>query len=291
MTAPGAIASSPAGAGNDYVLRGSGNDILWGEAHDDFLAGEAGDDQLNGGVGADWIDGGTGRDVLRGDPVGDPGAADTLVGGAEADILYGGGGYVASLLTFFAPRGSGLTPPAQSGPARRPGRWPEGGRRGARPRAGRALAHPNHPQIRQTAGDTKGFADTAALIQILDLVIAVDTSVPHLAGGLGRPVWLLSGFDACWRWLWDRTDSPWYPTLRLFRQPRPGAWEPVLADVTAALAEWAGGQSEKRGERKLFCCDEPGDSPAIERTIRDPVDVRESGRSSTRTDRVAHDTL
>jgi hypothetical protein len=79
------------------------------------------------------------------------------------------------------------------------------------------------------------FADTAALIQVLDLVIAVDTSVPHLAGALGKPVWLLSRFDACWRWLWGRTDSPWYPTLRLFRQPRPGDWTPVLAEAAAAL--------------------------------------------------------
>jgi ADP-heptose:LPS heptosyltransferase len=82
------------------------------------------------------------------------------------------------------------------------------------------------------------FADTAALIQALDLVIAVDTSVPHLAGALGTPVWLLSRFDACWRWLCDRNDSPWYPTLRLFRQPHAGAWAPVLVEVAAALTEW-----------------------------------------------------
>jgi hypothetical protein len=87
------------------------------------------------------------------------------------------------------------------------------------------------------------FADTAALIQALDLVIAVDTSVPHLAGALGTPVWLLSRFDACWRWLWGRTDSPWYPTLRLFRQPRPGEWAAVLVEVAAALAAWAARES------------------------------------------------
>jgi len=65
------------------------------------------------------------------------------------------------------------------------------------------------------------FADTAALIATLDLVIGVDTSVIHLAGGLGRPVWMLSRFDACWRWLAGREDSPWYPTMRVFRQPGP----------------------------------------------------------------------
>jgi tetratricopeptide (TPR) repeat protein len=80
------------------------------------------------------------------------------------------------------------------------------------------------------------FADTAALVSALDLVIGVDTAVIHLAGALARPVWVLSRFDACWRWLAGRETSPWYPTLRLFRQPAPGAWEPVVGQVVAALA-------------------------------------------------------
>jgi hypothetical protein len=79
------------------------------------------------------------------------------------------------------------------------------------------------------------FADTAALIEALDLVISVDTSVAHLAGALGKPVWLLNRFDTCWRWLLDRSDSPWYPTMRLFRQPQPGAWAPVIAEVREQL--------------------------------------------------------
>jgi hypothetical protein len=79
------------------------------------------------------------------------------------------------------------------------------------------------------------FADTAALIEALDLVISVDTSVVHLAGALGKPVWVLNRFDQCWRWLSDRTDSPWYPTARLFRQPAPGDWTSVMRDVAAAL--------------------------------------------------------
>ena len=83
------------------------------------------------------------------------------------------------------------------------------------------------------------FADTAALVAALDLVISVDTSVVHLAGALGRPVWLLNRFDGCWRWLDGRDDSPWYPTLRQFRQQAPGDWGDVVARVRQALAERA----------------------------------------------------
>ncbi len=79
------------------------------------------------------------------------------------------------------------------------------------------------------------FADTAALIECLDLVISVDTSVVHLAGALGKPVWLLNRFDTCWRWLLGRDDSPWYPTLRQFRQPKPDDWDSVVMDVRTAL--------------------------------------------------------
>ena len=80
------------------------------------------------------------------------------------------------------------------------------------------------------------FADTAALIAHLDLVVTVDTSVAHLAGAMGKPVWVLSRYDSCWRWLLDCDHSPWYPTLRLFRQPRPGHWPEVIAAVAEALA-------------------------------------------------------
>ncbi len=75
-------------------------------------------------------------------------------------------------------------------------------------------------------GDVQDFADTAALVANLDLVISVDTAVAHLAAALGKPVWLLNRFDSCWRWQAVRRDSPWYPTLRLYRQPRPGDWAP-----------------------------------------------------------------
>jgi hypothetical protein len=82
------------------------------------------------------------------------------------------------------------------------------------------------------------FADTAGLMANLDLVITVDTAVAHLAGALGRPVWVMSRFDGCWRWLRDRDDSPWYPGLRLFRQAAPGDWPGVVAGVAEALGPW-----------------------------------------------------
>jgi tetratricopeptide (TPR) repeat protein len=80
------------------------------------------------------------------------------------------------------------------------------------------------------------FADTAAAVASLDLVIAVDTSVAHLAGALGRPVWMLTPYALDWRWLRDREDTPWYPTMRLFRQRRPREWDDPLMRLSAALA-------------------------------------------------------
>jgi len=80
------------------------------------------------------------------------------------------------------------------------------------------------------------FADTAALIDHLDLVISVDTAVAHLAAAMQKPVWLLLPLAPDWRWLLARSDSPWYPTMRLFRQPTAGAWPEVLDEVAAALA-------------------------------------------------------
>lgn len=79
------------------------------------------------------------------------------------------------------------------------------------------------------------FADTASAISQLDLVITVDTAVAHLAGALGKPVWIMLPYTADWRWLESRADSPWYPTARLFRQPLPGNWGPVIEDVKQAI--------------------------------------------------------
>lgn len=83
--------------------------------------------------------------------------------------------------------------------------------------------------------DLHDFSDTAALIENLDLVIAVDTSVLHLAGALGKPVWLMNRFNNCWRWLRERDDTPWYPSLRQFRQDATHDWNRVIARVAAAL--------------------------------------------------------
>jgi tetratricopeptide (TPR) repeat protein len=83
------------------------------------------------------------------------------------------------------------------------------------------------------------FADTAALIDQLDLVISVDTAVAHLAGGMGKPVWILSRFDACWRWLQNRPECPWYPSARIFGQESPGHWTPVVDEIRKALRNLA----------------------------------------------------
>jgi tetratricopeptide (TPR) repeat protein len=82
------------------------------------------------------------------------------------------------------------------------------------------------------------FSDTAALIENLDLVIAVDTAVAHLAGALGKPFWLMNRDNTCWRWLLDRDDSPWYPAARLFRQDATRNWGDVIACVAAALQDY-----------------------------------------------------
>ncbi len=90
--------------------------------------------------------------------------------------------------------------------------------------------------LHDPSAELDGFDATAALVASLDLVISVDTAVAHLAGALGCPVWLLLMEPADWRWLRGRTDSPWYPSARLFRQPVPGDWDSVLVAVAAALA-------------------------------------------------------
>ena len=85
--------------------------------------------------------------------------------------------------------------------------------------------------------DFHDFSDTAALVDNLDLVIAVDTSVAHLAGALGKPLWLLNRYNTCWRWLLNRDDSPWYPTARIFRQNETRNWDSVIVQVRDALRD------------------------------------------------------
>ncbi len=84
------------------------------------------------------------------------------------------------------------------------------------------------------------FTDTAAAIENMDLVVSVDTAVLHLAGAMGKPVWALLPFAPDWRWMLERQDTPWYPTMRLFRQKSPGCWPDVFADVKKELQVLAG---------------------------------------------------
>ena len=83
------------------------------------------------------------------------------------------------------------------------------------------------------------FADTAALIENLDLVISVDTSVAHLAGALGKPVWILNRFGSEWRWLLDRNDSPWYPSMTIYRQQDRDDWTALMARIAGDLQQLA----------------------------------------------------
>lgn len=91
------------------------------------------------------------------------------------------------------------------------------------------------PKIHDFTDQLNDFSDTAAFVANLDLIISVDTSVVHLAGGLGKTVWLLNRFDTCWRWLLNRSDSPWYPDATIFRQSAPGDWTGVMEDVRERL--------------------------------------------------------
>lgn len=97
------------------------------------------------------------------------------------------------------------------------------------------------PPSGMTAGDWTcelyDFYDTAALIEALDLVITVDTSVAHVAGAIGKPVWMLNRFDGCWRWLHNKTDTQWYPSMRIFNQTTYREWDSVIAEVEVALKQ------------------------------------------------------
>lgn len=112
---------------------------------------------------------------------------------------------------------------------------------------GEAANQARHPpkglDLVDFSGGLQDFADTAALVAGLDLVISIDTAVAHLAGAMGKPVWLLLRFDGEWRWLLDRRDSPWYPGMRIFRQQRPGDWGGVMRQVADALREWRAGNA------------------------------------------------
>jgi hypothetical protein len=109
------------------------------------------------------------------------------------------------------------------------------------PAAAQAASPPAGMRMVDLSQHLHDFADTASAITALDLVITTCTSVAHLAGALGKPVWILLQYAADWIWLLDREDSPWYPTARLFRQPTPGAWPLVIERVAGELRRLAAG--------------------------------------------------
>ncbi|MDB4264707.1 glycosyltransferase, partial [bacterium] len=94
---------------------------------------------------------------------------------------------------------------------------------------------PNRKTVENLGEDFENFADTAGAVANLDLVISVDTAVAHLAGTMGKPVWLLLPFAPDWRWLLDREDSPWYPSMRLYRQKSRGDWPEVFQRLASDL--------------------------------------------------------
>jgi tetratricopeptide (TPR) repeat protein len=106
-------------------------------------------------------------------------------------------------------------------------------------------AMPSTYPLNDMMGEMNDFADTAGLIANLDLVIAVDTAVAHLASALGKPVWMLDRFDACWRWLVGRDDTPWYPTLKIFRQKKAGDWDAPISEIAHQLRQIIAGRLSK----------------------------------------------
>ena len=103
------------------------------------------------------------------------------------------------------------------------------------------------PDVPELFVESDSVVPTACDIKMLDLVITVDTMTAHLAGAMGRPVWTLLTFASDWRWMRERDDSPWYPTMRLFRQPAPGDWRCVIADVRRHLQAAVGRYSDAAG--------------------------------------------
>lgn len=130
-----------------------------------------------------------------------------------------------------------------------------------------AAAPPAGMQLVDLTPHIHDFADTAALLEQMDLVLTIDTSVAHLAGALGRPVRVLLPVGADWRWLTERDDSPWYPTMRLLRQGAPGDWSGVMAVLRDELTEITGGSSHVRGAAWM----DAGDAHRLEEAWSDAL--------------------
>jgi tetratricopeptide (TPR) repeat protein len=116
-----------------------------------------------------------------------------------------------------------------------------------------AATPPQGMQLIDLTNHITDFADTAALIEHLDLVIAVDTSTAHVAAAMGKPVWLVLPFVAEWRWLIDRANTPWYPTMRLFRQPKLHDWEGAIAQLLGPLRELVSTRASLAQAERLRC--------------------------------------
>ena len=104
------------------------------------------------------------------------------------------------------------------------------------PAQGEVASYHGHAPLVSFGPEIGGFSDTAAIIASLDLVVTIDTGVAHLAASMGKPTWIMLPYSSDWRWLRGRSDSPWYPSARLFRQEAPGQWEPVATRVAEALS-------------------------------------------------------
>jgi len=120
------------------------------------------------------------------------------------------------------------------------------------------------PQVEHLGDALETFADTAAVMASLDLIISSDTSLVHLAGALGKPIWILLPYSPDWRWLLDRNDSPWYPTARLFRQARIDDWSGVVERATEELARLRkASKPDRRADRRLRLTQRPQPIPKI----------------------------
>ncbi|HEY4744370.1 MAG TPA: tetratricopeptide repeat protein, partial [Desulfuromonadaceae bacterium] len=147
---------------------------------------------------------------------------------------------------------------------------------------GAEQAPPPGMVLKDLSGHIRDFEDTAAVIAHLDLVITIDTSVAHLAGAMGTPTWLLLAHAADWRWMADRDNSPWYPGMRLFRQPEPGDWQGVITAVASALAELVPGTvagpipEPEHADRAAY----PQEATILEQRLAQHLDERARNPSS-----------
>ncbi|GLQ06849.1 glycosyltransferase family 9 protein [Sneathiella chinensis] len=109
-----------------------------------------------------------------------------------------------------------------------------------------AQTPPDGMKLVNLSGDIRDFDDTAAILALSDMLISVDSSPAHLAGAMGRPVWTMLPFVPDWRWLMNRPDTPWYPHMRLFRQPQRGNWDAVIADMAKSLPVFLNDQYQRK---------------------------------------------